>query len=87
MLRVYFSPLIALQISETFTRLRRILQQSYRMVLPPDENKGPTLIAIIWGVYAIATFFVCCRIYTRVRLIRSPWLDDAVIVLSLVSML
>lgn len=49
------------------------------------ENRGPELVVVIWVFTALATVMVCLKVFTRVKIIKEPALDDFIIILSLVS--
>jgi len=56
--------------------------------LPPaggDETRAPTIIGVYCTLTTISIACVAARLYTRFRLLRSPGPDDAVIVVSMVS--
>lgn len=48
-------------------------------------GKGPMIIAVLWTETAIATLFVVARCYTRRVILRSLGLDDALLIITLVS--
>ena len=50
-----------------------------------NENRGHELVAVTWLFTALATVAVCLKIFTRVKIIKEPALDDFFTVLSLVS--
>lgn len=54
---------------------------------PPggDETRAPTIIGVYSTMTAVSLTCVAARLYTRLRLLRSPGWDDAVIVISMVS--
>lgn len=53
--------------------------------LPPDESRGPSLIAEEWTTVSIASLLVFLRIYTRVFLRKTAGWDDWTIVMAWVG--
>ncbi|KAF2678561.1 hypothetical protein K458DRAFT_463462 [Lentithecium fluviatile CBS 122367] len=51
--------------------------------LPPDEDRGPRLVAVVWSLNAVAFFVVAARFYAR-RLIRGIGLDDWMVLISMI---
>lgn len=51
------------------------------------ENKAPTIIGVFAAMTALSILCAAARIYTRFRLLRTPGMDDLVIVLSVVGTL
>lgn len=49
------------------------------------EDRGPDLVAVTWVFTALAVIVVCLKVFTRVKIIKEPALDDFFTVLSLVS--
>ncbi|KAL9004182.1 MAG: hypothetical protein Q9188_002997 [Gyalolechia gomerana] len=45
------------------------------------EDRRPTLLGVFWVLAALATACTTARLYTRLRLVKSPGWDDALIVL------
>lgn len=56
--------------------------------LPPPvvghHNRGPTLVTVIWVLTGLALIAVSTKIYTRIKIICEPVLDDIFIVLAVV---
>ena len=50
-----------------------------------DDNRGPELMAVTWVFTALATVVVGVKIFTRIKIIKEPALDDFFTTLSLVS--
>lgn len=53
-------------------------------VLPPNEDRGPKLVALFWSLIAVAYLFVAARFYAR-HVIRGIGLDDWMILVSIVG--
>ena len=53
--------------------------------LPPDNDRGPMLLAITWTTTAIATTIVILRVYSRTVLQLAMGWDDSAIIAALVS--
>ena len=49
------------------------------------ENRGPELVAVTWVFTALAVVVVGLKVFTRIKIIKEPALDDFFTVLSLVS--
>lgn len=49
-----------------------------------DHNRGPTLVIVIWILTALALIVVSIKVYTRIKIIREPALDDFFTVLAVV---
>ena len=58
------------------------------LVYPPDgdQDRGPELVAFTWTFTALASTIVALKVFTRIKIIREPGLDDIFIVFSLVSL-
>lgn len=52
--------------------------------LPPDENRAPEMLAILWIFTALALIIVILKIYTRFRIVQETGLDDILIFSSMV---
>ncbi len=52
-----------------------------------DATRAPTIIGVYCAMTSLSILCTAARLYTRFRLVRSPGMDDAVIVLSLVCTL
>ena len=50
-----------------------------------NDNRGPELVALIWIFTALATVVVGIKVFTRIKIIREPALDDFFTILSVVS--
>lgn len=50
-----------------------------------DKTRAPTIIGLYSALTSVSLACVAARLYTRFRLLRSPGLDDAVILISMVS--
>ena len=50
-------------------------------------NRAPTIIGVFAAMTALSILCVAARIYTRFRLLRTPGMDDLVIILSVVCIL
>lgn len=53
--------------------------------LPPNESRGPSLIANQWITVSIASLLVLLRVYTRAFLRKAAGADDWTIVIAMVS--
>ncbi|KAF3799752.1 hypothetical protein GCG54_00000998 [Colletotrichum gloeosporioides] len=53
----------------------------------PFENRKSTIVAVISSGLVVAWFCVGLRIFVRVRIVRAPGWDDAVVLLALVRVL
>lgn len=51
------------------------------------DDRGPELVAVTWVFTALATVVVGTKIFTRVKIIKEPALDDFFTILSLVLIL
>lgn len=49
-----------------------------------DQNRGPTLVIVVWVLTCLALMVVSVKIYTRIEIIREPALDDVFTVLAVV---
>lgn len=49
-----------------------------------NQNRGPALLIVIWVLTGLAVIVVSIKIYTRIKIIHAPLLDDIFIVLALV---
>lgn len=57
-------------------------------IAPPkggDQNKAPMLRGVLGSELAVATIIVALRIFTRLRLTRSPGWDDWIMLATFVS--
>lgn len=50
-----------------------------------NDNRGPELVVVTWIFTALATVVVGLKIFTRVKIMKEPALDDFFTILSLVS--
>ncbi len=50
----------------------------------PTGGKGPTMMAVMWSMTALATLLVVTRLCVRQRLLRNFGLDDWLIGISMV---
>lgn len=57
------------------------------MVDLEDENRGPKILGVLWGLTALTTLVVVARMFIRVRMLKNFGSDDWLIALSMVSML
>lgn len=53
--------------------------------LPPDNDRGPMLLAITWTTAAIAITIVILRVYSRTVLQYTMGWDDSAIIAALVG--
>jgi hypothetical protein len=53
--------------------------------IPPDENRGPEILAICGSMVAVALASVLLRIWVRARVIGEMGWDDHVIIAAMVS--
>ena len=67
--------------------LGRLIQLKMSALLPPNESRGPSLIATQWITVSVASLFVCLRIYTRAFLRKVAGADDWTIVVALVRLI
>ena len=51
-----------------------------------DENRGPKILGVLWGLTALTTLVVVARIFIRTRMLKNFGSDDWLIALSMVSM-
>lgn len=49
-----------------------------------DQNRGSTLVIVIWVLTGLALIVVSIKIYTRIKIIREPALDDFFTMLAVV---
>ncbi|KAI9369371.1 hypothetical protein BJX61DRAFT_151207 [Aspergillus egyptiacus] len=49
----------------------------------PSDNKGPKILAVLWGLTGFTTVVVLARMYIRGRMLRNIGLDDWLIAFSL----
>ena len=49
-----------------------------------DQNRGLTLVIVIWVLTGLALSVVSIKIYTRIKILRDPALDDVFTVLAVV---
>lgn len=49
-----------------------------------DQNRAAELIAVSWTECIISIVFVALRFYSRMRLTKNPWFDDAFMFITLV---
>ena len=56
---------------------------------PPggDATRAPTMIGVFGAMTLLSILCAAARIYTRVRLLRMPGMDDAVIFFTIVGIL
>lgn len=52
-----------------------------------EVSMSVTLNALGWSFTGLAAWFVCCRLFTRLKILRNSGLDDLIIVISIVSSL
>lgn len=52
-----------------------------------DATRAPTLIGVFGALLSVSIICTTARIYTRIHLLRMPGMDDAIIVLSIASVL
>jgi len=50
-----------------------------------DQNRGPELLAVTWVFTSVALLVVIAKFYTRVKVLHSTGLDDALVILSMVN--
>ena len=53
--------------------------------LPPDQNRGPEVLAVLWTFGAVALIVVGLKIYTRLQVLKETGIDDVLIVVSAVG--
>ena len=46
------------------------------MTLPPDENRGPTLVISLAVFWSTGTIALALRLFVRTRIVRALGLDD-----------
>jgi hypothetical protein len=51
------------------------------------QNKGPTILGVMWATTSTALVFVVARIYTRGKILKKLGLDDYLISLSMAGLL
>lgn len=49
------------------------------------EDKGPTILAVMWSLAVLALVLVVARLCVRQRMLRNFGLDDWLIAISMVS--
>jgi hypothetical protein len=52
----------------------------------PGDDKGPKILAVLWGLTGFTTVIVAARMYIRGRMLRNVGIDDWLIVFSLVCL-
>ncbi|KAI9722829.1 MAG: hypothetical protein M1828_004395 [Chrysothrix sp. TS-e1954] len=52
--------------------------------LPPNENRGPELLAVIWTLKGLSLIVVVLRVWAKMIPARVLWWDDASIVMALI---
>ena len=52
--------------------------------LPPDDNRAPELLAVLWAFTILALIVVLLKICTRLRIIHETGLDDFFVFFSMV---
>ena len=58
-------------------------------MLPPsggDFNRGQDLVIVTWVFTTLALVIVGLKVYTRIKILREPALDDVFTVLAVVSL-
>jgi hypothetical protein len=50
-----------------------------------QDNKGPTILTVMWAVTTVAVIFVIARVYTRIVVVKNLGVDDFLITLSMVA--
>jgi multisubunit Na+/H+ antiporter MnhF subunit len=51
------------------------------------QDKGPTILTVMWTTTSIAILFVIARLYIRYRIVKNPGLDDILITVSMVNIM
>lgn len=52
--------------------------------MPPDENRGPEILAVCGALVGLALVVVLLRVYVRARMVRHLGLDDYTIIAAMV---
>ena len=52
--------------------------------MPPDENRGPEILAVCGALVGLALVVVLLRIYVRARMVRHVGVDDWTIIAAMV---
>ena len=58
-------------------------------VLPPDylkQDRGPLLLRVIWIFASLAFTVVCCKTWTRFKVLHKSGLEDVFVLLGWVSL-
>ncbi len=74
--------------NRTFAYLGNAKSSMPDIALPPGyaaENKGPLILAMVWGLTLSSALMVIGRVFVRIRKLGRMQKDDYVIILSLVS--
>ena len=71
--------------TESLCKLQRNMTEKAHLRLPPDNDRGPMLLAITWTTAAVATVIVILRVYSRTVLQNAIGWDDAAIIAALVG--
>ena len=50
-----------------------------------NPNRGPELLGVIWTFTILALLVVIAKFYTKARVLHKTGVDDALVVLSIVS--
>ncbi|KAK3294177.1 uncharacterized protein B0H64DRAFT_462781, partial [Chaetomium fimeti] len=54
--------------------------------MPPDENRGPEILAVCGALVGLALVVVMLRVYVRARMVRHLGIDDYTIIAAMVVM-
>ena len=52
--------------------------------MPPDENRGPEILAVCGALVGLALVVVLLRVYVRARMVRHLGIDDYTIIGAMV---
>jgi hypothetical protein len=52
------------------------------LALLPHDDRGPALYSVSWFLTALATVFLCLRIYCKFLSRRGLWWDDWILISS-----
>jgi len=52
--------------------------------MPPDENRGPEILAVCGSLVGFSLVIVLLRLYVRAKMVRHVGVDDWIIVAAMV---
>lgn len=69
---------------QTFQHIANMSGSGSNAKVDLDENKGPNILAPMWALTILTTFFVSARIFIRARVVKKVGFDDWIIMVSMV---